>query len=77
MMRGGKKLRVFGVGHLASAQFKGIHPNTMHRPLVILAHIAAHQEPALCNLNHPRGCKMLASILADLISFVRLHVVSG
>ena len=52
--RSGKKLRVFGMGHLALGQREFIEPDAMNRPLVILALLAAHEEKSPGNLYHSR-----------------------
>src|ERR1700726_267167 len=74
---GGKKLPVLSVRHLAGSQFEDIYPNTMHRPLVILTRIAAHQKPACGNLNHARKCNFVTPACLEWFSFLLLHVVSG
>ena len=73
MLRCGKKLRVLGVRNLTSAEFEGVYPNTMHGPLVILARIAAHKEPARGNLYHARNYKFGSRHCSDRFSFLLLH----
>src|ERR1700722_3797369 len=73
MLRCGKKLRVLGVCNLTSAEFESVYPNTMHGPLVILARIAAHKEPACGNLDHARNYEFVARHCSGRFSFLLLH----
>src|SRR5271156_3047537 len=73
MLSCGKELSVLGVGNLTSAQAKRVHPNAVHGPLVILAHIAAHKEPARGNLDHARNYEFATRACLDRFSFLLLH----
>src|SRR5271156_5562042 len=79
MLRGGKELRVLGFRYLARTELERIHPNTMHGPFIILAHVTAHQEPARGNLYHARGGEFPThvNISRALVSLLRLHVAFG
>src|SRR5271156_2961475 len=79
MLRGGKELRVLGVRYLARTELERIHPNTMLGPFIILAHVAAHQEPARGKLYHARGGEFLmhVNIPANPFSLLRMHVAFG
>jgi len=54
VVRCGEELRVLRVGHLTCGQFECIHPNAMDGALIVLAGIAAHQEPALGDAHRAR-----------------------
>src|SRR5437899_7166225 len=45
--RGTQKMLVVGVGNLSSGEQERVHPNAVHRSLVVLSSFRAHPEPAL------------------------------
>src|SRR5580704_9194569 len=54
VLRSCQKSPILRVRHLAFRHLKRVHPNPMHRPLIVLPRVAPHQEPPLGNRHHPR-----------------------
>src|ERR1700739_1593851 len=60
--RGAEEALIFGVGHLAGGEQICIHPDAVHRLLVVLTRVASHEEPA-CRNSNERGNKFAGSRL--------------